>query len=512
MYSEINYYEAINSSLPTDLGEKLKALNGAEFVLSDLVRFVVGGECSSSSSSELKAQWNSKQAAAKAILDKLTQSSSDNKRARDDRDAADSQSSKRPRLSPFTAIPSRTNDDGNPIFTLHSVSVTSPIRKKVDITIHNSTIKFTSPSTQAVEATVPLSSLRRAFLLPTRGKSKAHWTVVLLSTDIPDRGKATSTSAQENPQVIFGIDATTAAPFTISTYDTDSKASANVLPKGTAILPSIRDFLTHLGIPLHEPTIEVFKSVCAGVGNNASNGGIPGIEAHRAAKAGSLWFTREGILWGESKPCEFWAVEDLIGKSEGVRIVGASGRTCSVILTRKTGGDEPVGEDEEDMGEEMEFGMVDAREKEGINQWVRQHRHLFGKKKEAEVLKETGVAPVTIHQLDDDSDESDEDFEIDSDEDDSGSGSDSSSDEGGNGDAETVNSDVAGSGEEDDDGEEDDEEETELREENHPLLRAGAMPRMSRAAIEMAVGLVEQDMMGDGVESEGDELEDELDE
>ena len=51
---------------------------------------------------------------------------------------------------------------------------------------------------------------------------------------------------------------------------------------------------------------------------------------------------------------------------------------------------------------------------------------------------------------------------------------------------------------------------------HHPLLRPGAMPRMSRAAVDAVVGMVEQDLMGgarrgmqaDDESEEEDELED----
>ncbi|KAJ7202286.1 hypothetical protein GGX14DRAFT_654110 [Mycena pura] len=63
---------------------------------------------------------------------------------------------------------------GAPLSTLHSISTTSPVRKKVDITVHKSLFNLMNPSTGAVESSIPLSVLKRAFLLPTRGKTKAH--------------------------------------------------------------------------------------------------------------------------------------------------------------------------------------------------------------------------------------------------------------------------------------------------------------------------------------------------
>ena len=63
-------------------------------------------------------------------------------------------------------------------------------------------------------------------------------------------------------------------------------------------------------------------------------------------------------------------------------------------------------------------------------------------------------------------------------------------------------------------------EEEDMDPAHHPLLRPGAMPRMSRAAIDAVVGMVEKDLMAGATSLErrgandtgesGDEEEDEL--
>ena len=235
-----------------------------------------------------------------------------------------------------------------------------------------------------------------------------------------------------------------------------------------------------------------------------------------------------GVLWGESKPCEFWPVEDLRGAADGLRIVG-SGRTCSVILTRRSAPEngEPAGDEEEELGEETEFGMVDAKEREGINEWVRSHRHLFGRAPGAPPedvpkdvkMKVVNSGPMTIRTLMDGSDSEDEDFSASvSDLDGSERSTDGdSSDEdasGKEGDGNDSEADAEGS-EDDLKEEEEEEEEEELDPAHHPLLRPGAVPKMSKAALEMAVGIVENDLLGSSAqgrdepdEEEEDELED----
>jgi len=252
----------------------------------------------------------------------------------------------------------------------------------------------------------------------------------------------------------------------------------------------------------------------ARIGSNAGIGGIPGVEAHHAAKAGNLWFSKDGILWGESKPCEFWPVADLISKTKGLRIAG-SGRICSVILTRRNRA-EDIGDDEEDdVGEETEFGMIDAKEIESINEWVRSHRHLFGNQRNKTISKEDlpkvqPAGPLTIRTLTEESDDEDDDFSASvSDLDGSEGLSEESSSED---DEENENESKHGSVDEhgsDVDMEDRGDEDGELDPAKHPLLRPGAMPRMSRAALEMAVDIVENAFVGTAGQEDGeDELDD----
>jgi len=527
--SETHYLRSIMPSVPTEMASKIRQLciqSANEILFENLVRFLAGAPHAADSSDGLRAQWLEKQAATRDVLSSLTPSNSDRKRTRSDDETdvvTDHQLSKRQRLIPSSQGSATPKDFGNPIFSLMSISATSPVRKKVDITIHENSVVFTNSSTKAVEGSTPVSSIKRAFIVPTRGKSKPHWTVILLSGDIPDNPKAKQAvvlGTSENQQIIFGLDANSAATFTTTSFANNDTGISQSHAKNSPTLPHIQTFLSYLNIPVIFPSASTFKSACGGVlaGSSASADGIPGVEAYRAAKSGNLWFSEEGILWGESKPCEFWAVKDLIGKEDGVRIVG-SGRTCTVVLTRRLAG----GENEfEDVGEETEFGMVDGREREPINSWVRNHRHMFGsdgspsldkkgKGKEKEVVKSKSIpsGPLTIQSLPDESDDDDEEFRVDgvSDLDGSeGSSSEESAAEEGSVEGEDDDGD-AGS-----DLDEDEDTNGELDPAHHPLLRAGAVPRMSKSARDMVVGIVEEAFMGSGGQDD-DELdeEDELD-
>ncbi|RXW22542.1 hypothetical protein EST38_g3302 [Candolleomyces aberdarensis] len=429
------------------------------------------------------------------------------KRSHDD---VSSEGSKRQRLSPQS---STVAGDEPAQFTLHAISTTSPVRKKVDISIRESGITFTNPTTGSVEATVPLTSLRRAFLLPTRGKTKAHWTVVLLSSDTTEKSTAKG-AANDSPQIIFGLDATTTAPLTI----TKQGGEKEVIAKGSPVLPAIRSFLSSLpdSITQLEPSTDVFKSSVNQFGStvkSASTTGVPGVEAYRAAKVGSLWFMKEGLLWGESKPCEFWALEDLLGPSEGARLSPGSGRVLSITLVRKDQASEGTEEEEESMGIETELSMIDSRERDGISDWIRKHQNMFGRKPgDAPIVEQLKAkppppsGPVTIRSLMLDSDSEDEDF-VGSSSSGEGSGSDNNNEDSDEDEEEAEGSDGEGDGDGDSDAEIDGEAEGELDPAHHPLLRSGAVPKLSKAAIEMAVGIVEDDLMG-GNDDEVDELDD----
>ncbi|PPQ75863.1 hypothetical protein CVT26_000280 [Gymnopilus dilepis] len=587
MGPDAHFLDTLLPALPTSLAAQIRELRAAsptnQSTLENLIRFILGVDPSTDTQ---MTDWAEKQAELKSVLASLVPNFAsqvglgDRKRSREDEHPSTSGSaagtngdaqpdSKKPRLGLADGGSPTPIDPGAPLFTLHALSVTSPIRKKVDITVHENAVVMTHPTSKVVEATIPTSFLRRAFVLPTRGKTKPHWTVVLLSADVPDaKGKgaapAPAAGASENQQIIFGVDATTTTAFTTTTYSSQLTPTSH--PKGTSTLPLILQLLSHLpSHPTLNPPIQpasqgIFKSACPGIMGAATSAssselGIPGVEAYRAAKAGNLWFCKEGVLWGESKPCEFWAVGEMDGREGGVRIQGA-GRTCSVILIRRPvkdgqekdamqvdGQEGEAEEDEVEPGEETEFGMVDSKEREGIQEWVRQHRRLFwlpssspstsaakvdkGKQKATPnfpLPQNTG--PLTIHTLQDLSDDEDADFDEDvSDLD----GSEHSSQEGSSsseGEEDEEEEEAAGAGSEadanaDSDAQDEEDEEDDLDPAHHPLLRPGAMPRMSKAAMQMAVGIVEGAFLGSSAggageeedeDGDGEDEEDELDE
>ena len=493
-----------------------------------LLRFALGGDCPASASLEARKDWARKQPeTTRAVHDLLGPYPKSTKRIRGNEDVDMEPTSKKSKTAQVD--PAEDNDPA--VFTLPTISTTSPVRKKVNITIHTRTVRFTNASSHALEASVLLSSITRAFMLPTRGKAKGHWTIVLLFSDTPpEKGRATAGAHYQ--QVIFGLDALSPTEFETISYSFFTKADGHTSNSSTSAIPTtetvtkgaetratLQKFLSFLPVPLFEPSSTVFRSACvaAKVGDAAA-----GIDAYLSAKSGTLWFFDRGILWGESKPCEFWDVEDLVAR-DGVRLLSATGRTCSVILRRRRNAMEKSGDGDGDGGEkeeditETEFTMVDGKEQDPIYAWARQRKHLFGKpsastsdpshaspsKSEAIYLKGRTASTSANGPTWEDSDPEDENFETDS-SDSLSSGSDESEisgDEQGN-DSEDV--DDSGGEDEEEQGEE---KEEELDETHHPLLRPGAMPRTVSKAVMSAVIDMVNDEFGDAAGSEEDELE-----
>jgi len=113
------------------------------------------------------------------------------------------------------------------------------------------------------------------------------------------------------------------------------------------------------------------------------------------------------------------------------------------------------------------------------------------------------TGPLTIHNLGDANDSSDEDFTASTDDDSNLSTSDSDS-----GDPEGANDDEAEESEGENastkSGVSDEEGEEELYSEHHPIIHLERFPRVSKAAMDMAITMVVDDMVG------GNDEEDEL--
>ena len=439
-------------------------------------------------------------------------------------------------------------------YTICNISATSPIRKKVDISIHSRTIRIT-PSAPGKDKdgdkakpqplVFLLEDLKRSFILPTHGKQKPHYTMIMLSSDVTNLPKgSTADSGETHWQICLGSE------LTLPSLVTRSKDSPeHHHPKGASIGAAFDAF--------QEFVPQKAKALKPKTGDHTNASGGTGVDGYKSAKPGALWFFREGILW-DAKPFEFWAVEDLVrtGGGEGgqapggVRMLSATGRTCTVILRRRVPKSEEGGE-EDDGGEdavETDFEMIEGKEQEGISEWCRKYSKSFGKSSRTatSTTKSSSSAPTPSSSANGKGKAraSDDDMEIDGEggpsdhvdltnnpmaedegdlDDDNFTGSDSELSDGSDSDgsddgdgsadgSEAEDSDADAEGEPEGESEEVEElDEEVLDPKHHPLLRPGAMPkRVSKAVLNSVVGMVEQDL-GMTAAAPGSDEEDELD-
>ena len=491
------YVDAVAVALPPALGPVLSSFDArAQTDLETLIRFCVDARCPE----QLKPHndvWNAGQTSLREKL-ALLDPSTGTKRARgNEHDGHDGTNgiNKKAKL-----IAKEEGSDESPFYTIHALSVSSPVRKKVDLIVTPSSLRFVNASNGNLEARVPVSKLKRSFIVSNlaKNKNKEQWTVSIIGADTVDK----KAEASEQLQVVFSIDKT--VPSSKEGFRTTIGSGHHVThEKGEETLIILNTFLSHL--PEHCELIVADRDSST---FRASNG-QPCVEAYRGAKEGLLCFLPRGILWANAKPCEFFALEDLTRDSDtpmlgGVKTVSATGRTLSVYVRRKIA-TENGDEEDADIGDEYEFAMIDGRESENINSWIRKHKNLFGKPRQVLASPSKGGRGKDPAENDDDnndSDEDDEDFEASS-ESDGGEPSSGSSDEEQENEAET-----ASEASDDEDGMDG---EGELDEAHHPLMRPGAMPKMSKAAMETVVQMVADDFDGDGElgpeEEEMDELE-----
>ncbi|KAI9453594.1 hypothetical protein F5148DRAFT_459841 [Russula earlei] len=453
-------------------------------------------------------------------------------------------------------------EDDVPHLTLHALSATAPVRHKVDVTLHARTLRLTHSATGAPSALCARTTLTRAFLLPTRARSSGvpQWTALLLAGDKPAPPAPRGAGAREAAKAAGAP----AARFELACSVPDS--SGTKVPRMTVHPPASASALPSPPFSSREALLALLSSTIADTPATLTTveRGTPlaGVTAFRGVRETSLWFldgASPGVL-ADGRPAEFWAAADLARDDAGIRVRSATGRTCSVVLMRRGSAGGNGGEDEEEEeeeGEETEFQMIDGKEREGILEWGRRHHHAFGM---ANVHDKTQAAEgdgdgqgegggrIDMRR---DSD-SDSDFEVESGESDGGSPSSSSGSDAGStarhGPRSEEGSESGGDGDgdgddnDDDDGSEhgsqhsevdddDDDGAVALDPKHHPLLRTGVLPKMSRAAMDVAVGLVVGDLVGQaprgaarpapepangrsererGLEDEGDDEEDEL--
>ena len=465
MSSETPHFDTVYALLPSSLKSGIDDLlsratreSAVRHILDQLLRFALSKD-SRDDDLDSQEEWNTQRQRVEKALSNVAEKGKKRAREEDAPDTTDPDSTaKKLKLSSDTV----GGTDG-PVFSLHAVSATAPVRKKVRITVHQKSIRFVHATSGAEEASIPLTSLTRAFLISTPGKSKPHWTVIILA-DV------------EQNQIIFGLDA---VPPSLTT--TTHPASPQNNPKGTEAKPALIQFFSHLfpNVTFQEPSTSIFRSAA----------GEPFLDTYLRAKDGHLLFFKDGILFGEKKPCMWIGMEEI----DSVRSLSATGRTFSLFVRRV--GEAMEGDEENEEGEETEFSLIDGKNQDAVARWVQENRPRFGASQRPTYVTQNGTEADEL-ATDEDTPEkkANEDSE---DMDDSDFESDSQSD-GGSASSDSLNNENPGEEDEgqsgSDSGVDEEMEETSLDPSKHPLLREGAVPRMSKATLNAVVGMVEEDL------------------
>ena len=147
--SKTPYVDAVSTSLPSVLSDLLTSFDTISLdKLETLIRFCTGATCPPRIAGHAGA-WTSGQTRAQSQLSVLNQKTGE-KRNRPDDEVGEAGTS----TANGSGAPSKKQklgltdsaDDSKALYTLHSVSVAAPIRKKVDVSIRKEAIHLSNPS------------------------------------------------------------------------------------------------------------------------------------------------------------------------------------------------------------------------------------------------------------------------------------------------------------------------------------------------------------------------------
>ncbi|KAF8340002.1 uncharacterized protein EI90DRAFT_3038769, partial [Cantharellus anzutake] len=290
------------------------------------------------------------------------------------------------------ASPNDTSSDP-PIFTFHSISMSSPVRKKVDITVHQLTLRITSPGNplENLHPPILLSILRLAFLLPVPGKRMPYLSAVIL----PERARVSPSDG--DIQIIFGTDSV----LTATQYTTKHPGPKEAHTKGSPSKVLFHSLFAYFpqgenGLrDLYEPS----------TGDFTSSSGAPSVDAHIGAKDGHLYFFKHGIFWGEKKPCVWFPVEaiydmttrSVTGRSFSLSIdtrfstvsalssnarraaaaAAAAAIAAQASSSSKNEATELLMNEEDDELEQTEFSLIEGKDQDAVKSWISKHRNEF---------------------------------------------------------------------------------------------------------------------------------------
>ncbi|KAI1360065.1 hypothetical protein F5Y08DRAFT_318087, partial [Xylaria arbuscula] len=354
-------------------------------------------------------------------------------------------------LSNGITAPSPDNVAGEDILLeIKDISISIPQRKKFDLCFTAGHLYARAPGTKAPVPGIifPWKSIEYAFFLPVPEKSQVQHNYVILPQNSYFPPQPPNTNVDP---LVFTIPATAPKPGSIGGPNSDA-ASAVADSYSTLFHWAINKCLQAGGKQVQIVSADPAKFHSVIRQPHRPKEQAVHVKAFRGSKDGYLFFLENGILWGFKKPLMFLPLD----KIAAVSYTNVLQRTFNMVVEIFTG----EGGDEE-ATEEIEFGMLDQEDYNGINEdYITRHklqdrsladqrkakRELIenskGKKGSAEG-EEDGNGDVgddgmtelqraqmeAEQQLQDDEDEDEEDYDPGSDDDSDGSGTSSDGDD-----------------------------------------------------------------------------------
>src|SRR6266702_4283476 len=382
--------------IPLDLKNATTSHNVPKFIDAAL-RLASGGSSRPDDDALLRDTWPQIQASLQHALHALGSLPAHVKRKRSPSPAQAPPTNKKPKHEE-----EEDGEEDPPHLTLHALSATAPVRHKVDITLHARSLRLAHATTGASVARGARAVLTRAFLLPTRSRATGapQWTALLIAGDTPTPTPSAASRKNNGAGAGAGrgagkrkekgsarFELTCSVPeagavprlthhhstsTSTSVVSTSTPSSASAPPNSYSPTPStphqaLLSFPSFLSTS--SPTAATLTGAYSAPKLVQIERGAPlaGITAFRGARETLLWFLDGVGILADARPAEFWALADLPRGDAGVSVRSATGRTCTVVLTRcpppRT---TPTEGSEEDEGEETEFQMIDGKEREGI--------------------------------------------------------------------------------------------------------------------------------------------------
>ncbi|KAL2131517.1 hypothetical protein VTI74DRAFT_4938 [Chaetomium olivicolor] len=301
---------------------------------------------------------------------------------------------------PQTAVLNADATVADPVLLeIKDISVTAPQRKKYDLCFTGNFLYARAPgSSVPVQGIVyPWKDIEHAFYLPVPDKSQAQYNYVLLPRDsyLPTAKQAGSNPSDKQPPLeplVFTIPATAPKPGSVAgTYAKTAEAVSDTY--GTlfnwALTTSMRSAGNH-SCQLIASDPKVFHSPARQP--HRPNEKAVHVKAFRGSKDGFLFFLPTGILWGFKKPLLFLPLDRIVA----VSYTNVLRTTFNMVVELDTEG---FGDGSTTIDKEIEFGMLDQEDYQGIDQtYVRRHgladRSMAEQRKAKRELAENSKKPV----------------------------------------------------------------------------------------------------------------------